>query len=678
MPSSGQLQVTNFFDNIGGLNLADSVFKIAENQAADGVNFDYDLTGGIRKRLGPSKINTVADAQLKTLGFGLYNTASGTKSVIRAAGTKLQLLDTSTPLFTSLSEDTLAASTEFLTSGSTQTVVSSQFNNGSSSVLWMVGGGMDLPRGVYSTTKVTKNGSATPTGTISTSVTTPGSGTFTATGTYFYAVALRKAGTQAVSNVDLDVSATIAATTDNVVVSLASLAAVDTTKYDAILLYRSAVAGVTDFTTGSLAKTTSIVAGVPASITDTGSSEATSQNVPRAGSTILDNSELPAGTYNSMVVFKRRLVVAQNSTLQFSDLNKSESWPTVNQIVVPSGGKITGLAVISYTSPQANTLDELLVIFKDREVWVITGDSYLDWVLKFIDQVGCSAQSLVVTANGFLAWLDFGGVFLWDGTSKPTYSSKPISPLFARDGDLNKAVLTYGTGVYIRKDSQIVWYLSSRVYGEQVFAIKMDTRLTMPKVEQQLTGRNLDAVYTQDLYDMPIYAAMSFIPQGGSDEMQIIGDNAGFCYFAGNSFADGGEGYSFKYKTKPLDFGEPYTNKIFHRVIVWVQELGAWDLALDYWSNFLTSDTYKSTVTAPISDTVQNGTALWDVAFWDVAEWDGYTGNIKPLVYHLRPGVANSHQGTALQIQFRNETADQPIVIQGFSVVWSAQGEAVA
>src|ERR1051326_3776617 len=136
MPASGQINQTNFFDNIGGLNISDSVFKIKENQAVGGLNFDYSLTGGIHGRLGPSKINSSADSQLRSLGFGLFNSASGTKAVIRAAGTKIQMVDTSGPSFTNLTEDTVSAGSDFLTSGSTQVVSNSQFNNGTADILW--------------------------------------------------------------------------------------------------------------------------------------------------------------------------------------------------------------------------------------------------------------------------------------------------------------------------------------------------------------------------------------------------------------------------------------------------------------------------------------------------------------------------------------------------------------
>jgi hypothetical protein len=663
----------DYFDNVGGLNVTDSPFKVGDGQATGGGNYTYIQTGGIRKRQGHSKINSAANAQLKSIGLGQNNSSSGTKTLIRAAGTKLQAVDTGVPSFTNLTEDTAAAVSDFLSPSSTQTMCFSQFNTTSTNVLWMAGAGMSGIYGNYSTSKVTKNGSDAPTGSLSTSVSTPGTGTFSSTGTYYYAIALRKAATQAISNAALDISATIANTTDNVAVSLASVASIDTTKYDAIYLYRSVVSGVTAFTTGSLVSITSITAGVPASITDTGASAATAQNIPRAANLLLDNSVLDSGTYRTLTTFKRRLVTATGSTIRLSDVNKPESWPTVNTITIPSGGDITGLAIISFTSVGSNTIDEILAVFKERELWVITGDSISDFALKFIDSVGCPTQSLIVSANGYLAWLEYRGVFLWDGTGKPIYSSRPIETMFAQDGDIDKTKLSYGVGQFFRKQNQIVWFVSHKIFGEQQSAIKMDLRLTLPRVEQSMLGRILDGVFIQDDLDFPVYSALSYLPTE-PEESLLIGDSSGYLYNAFIGESDGGAAISFKYATRFLDCGNPNRDKRFQYVVVWVEEVGDWNLTLDWWTDYKAADGVKSTRAQAISTISSNTTALWDVAQWDEAYWDDYTAKYKPLWFQLASDINNNSEGKCIRLQFRQEGVDQPVTIAGFSVLYSEKG----
>ena len=664
---SGQFKQEDYFDNVGGINLADSPFKVKREQALLCLNASYIRAGGFKKRNGHSKINSVADAQLNTLGLDLHNSSSASsKSVIRAAGTKLQLFDTSTPSFTNLTEDTASAGSTFLNSSSTQPVTFSQFNTSNADVLWGTGGGMSGIYGVYSTTKVTKNGSDTPTGSISTAVSATG-GSFSATGTYYYAVALRKASTQAISNAALDVSATISATTDKVTITLSSLTGVDATKYDKIYIYRSAVSGVTAFTAGDLV--TTVNTGT-ASYVDTGTSTTSSTTVPRAGLAALDNSVLPSGTYNTSTVFKRRLVTAANSTIYLSDTNKSESWPTANTITIPSGGPITALSVLSFTSVGSNTIDEILCIHKESELWVITGNNTSDWVLKFIDKTGCPGSALPVVANGYLAWVNYRGVYLWDGTGKPIYCSRTIEPLFARNGDLVKTQLYLGHGELYEKENIVVWYLSHATYGTQKFQIKLDLRLTLSGIDSTLTGRVLEGVFLFDTTTFPIYASKSYLPSNG-DETLLIGDSSGFAYKAYFSDADAGANYEFKYTSNYLDQGNANLKKRYHYVVAWVDKLGDWNINLDYWTDYRTGEAIKSIRSQPIDLSAANSAALWDMAYWDLASWDDWETSLTPLIFVLGSDTNNNNEGKCIKIQFRHSTMNQPVSILGYSVLYT-------
>lgn len=673
----GQLRQADFADNVGGTNLVDSVFKIKENQAAGGVNFDYVLTGGVRKRLGAPKINSVADTALYSLGFGLLAPVSGTsKSVFRAVDRKLQFVDTSSPSFTALTQDTATASSNPFAASSTQDVQFTQFSSGTNDILWGAGGGAALPVGAYSTTKFTANGVSVPTGTFSTAVNAHNGGSWTAAGTYYYAILYKKASTQARSNVALDVVATTVNTDDTVTLTIGAVP--DQTLIDQIWVYRSARSGASAFTTGNL------IAQLASSATsfvdkgDLGNPDIlTSQNIPRAANTVLDNSPLPSGTYNTLVLWGHRLCSASGNSLYISDVNKSESWPLTNYITIPSAGPITALATISFTSPQANSLQELLVIFKERELWVLTPGSlndYTTWsLLKVDNNVGCPQQSLVVTAQGFLTWIDFRGIWLWDGTSKPIYCSRLLEPLFGTNGDLNKVKFNEACGTFFRRENQVVWFLSSKTYGEQKFAIKMDLRLTLLQVQQDMTGRTIDAVLIQDVHANPVYSALSYVPLNGQNEQLIMGDASGFCYFASNGYSDGGSDYLFRYLTAPLHCGNPNIDKEFHSVIAWVQDVGNWNLYLDYWTEYETSADRMTSIGLPISTENQNA-ALWDIATWDISSWDAYYPKVIPIIFNLQPGTANANQGAAIQLQFRNDNMNEPVTIHGFSVIYQELG----
>jgi hypothetical protein len=669
---SGQKQLTHFFENVGGLNLTDSPFAIKPSQATGGYNYEYVKTGGFQKSLCPTRINSVADAQLRTLGLFLRNTKASAKSIIRAAGTKIQLTEL-TGTFTNLSSDAAAAGTDFLTAGSEQPVVGVMTTSPSVDILWLAGGGMTGIKGVPSDTQVTQNGVATPTGAIS-ATDSGGGGDWATTGTYFYSVVYRKRSTQALSNAGLDISHVVGSTSNRVSISFSGLTNLDATLYDAIYLYRSAVGGVTGFTAGDLV---AIVDSDEASYLDDGSSISESEVIPRAGNTILDNSVLPSGTYKTLALFKRRLVTASGSTVYLSDLNKFESFPAGNTIEVPSGGEITGLAIISFTTPSSTSTDEFLAVFKENELWVITGDDVDTWALKFVDSTGCLGQPLIVSANGYLYFIDNRGIYLWDGAGKPVYISRPIEDLFGATGKIDRSKLDVGFGCFFKRQNQVVWCLSNTDIGEQRYLLKLDLRLTLPSVSNTLGQRILDGVFLPGKVANPAYAGASFVfpTSSNQEDVYISGDDAGYVYRQFYSTVGvGADDYDFTYDTNYLDMGLPVVTKSFQKVIVWVENVGNWDLILDYWADYRASLEEKSTVPVTINSNTDGTVSLWDVAKWDEASWDSYMSQPKALVFNLNAQQGNNNVGEVLKLRFRNQNSDEPITVFGFTVVWTESG----
>lgn len=664
----GQYKAAHYFQNSGGLNTADSPFVVADGECTGGRNFEYTLTGGFRKIKGATKVNSSADTALKTLGWGLHKTASGTKTVVRCADRKIQAVNLSTPSFTNLTEDTTAASSDILASSSTIPVVATQFNTTSVNTLWLAGGGMSLPYGVYSSTKVTKNGVAEPTGSISLATSADaGTPDFAATGYYRYAVAFRKTSTQAISNATLFKEVQVTTATDKVTITLSSISNVDTTKYDKFYIYRSAVSassqGDTAFTTGDLIAQESISS---TTYVDKGSYISTSQNVPQAGNTTLDNSVLPSGTYKTLTMWKRRLVTASDSTLYLSDVNKPESWPAANYFVIPSGGPITGLAVISLTTPTSATLDELLCVFKEDELWVLTGSSYSDWSLKQIDNVGCPNQSLIVPANGHLSWIDDRGVWIWGGSGKPMYASRKIADIFKEDGNVDKSKLNLGHGTFFKNRDQVIWTISTNTEGENLFQIKMDTRLTLPQVQSSLGGSQVDAVLLTDIPNRAYYASQAMKPS--SEELLMLGDASGYVYKHFTAFSDADSAINFQYESKHLDMGLPGLTKRYLKVIAWCEDSSDATLTLQYWTQYTSGSSEAGQVQEQQAQQVQE--SYWDLAYWDSAYWDNTIRGFNPVVFNL-DSQSIPTEGDAIKLRFKQTEANAPVTIAGFTVVWA-------
>lgn len=660
---AGQFAESQFFDNTGGLNISDSPFKVLESQATGGSNFEYTMAGAIQKRRGPLGINVTPDIEIWSHGLDIYNTTIGTKTVIRGAYSKIQNFDPDSLVFTNLTQDTTSANSDPFPVNTTFPSSFSQFNTETTSLL-NFDGQTDGVYSIYSPTKYTKNGAVAPTGTF-TATTIPGGGTWLVTGTYKYAVSYTKASTLAESNAYGSVPATVVAVTNSVVLTFSALSSIDATTYNKLNIYRSSVNAADDFTTGDLVASLTLPV---VSYTDGGGALQLAVNVPRPDSVVLDNSALPTGTYNVLTTWKRRLVTATGTVLRFSELNLPESWPTVNTITIPSGGPITGLAVISFNTEFGN--DEYLAIFKERELWLVKGNDYTDVTLSFIDAVGCANQAAITLANGFLAWIDFRGLYLWDGSGKPIYASKTLEPFFAIDGDLDKTILQYATASYFRNRNMIYWFLGSKTYGAQKFVIKMDLRLSLPSAGTNLSSRIMDGIFVTDTLAQPVFAAKTYLPNATSNEVMITGDNTGLLFYGYQGFSDAGSGISFQYDTPFLNMGTPNIAKRYNKVILWVEAIGNWNVTLDWWSGYRTALNQKSTLAEPLTTQPQSSLSLWDVAYWDESFWDDFTQALSPVVFNLNNDQGNS-EGDCIKLRFRNNGVDEPITIYGYTVIWT-------
>lgn len=592
----------------------------------------------------------------------------GTKFTANGADTPVGTLSTTT------STTAVATATGTLSSGS-NTVTGLGSTTGIIPGLLVSGTG--IPGSTYVSTVTGTTITLTSNATVSGSESLQFHGSLPDSTVYFYAISLVKTATNAESNAVLDVIATTGVSGfgvagGNTVTVSWTLTGLDTTKYSMINIYRASVDGSIGFTIGDLAGS---VVATATSFVDEGIIQLTAQPVPRAFNTLLDNSALPAGSYNVLTTWKSRLVTATGSTVWLSDLNKPESWPQQNFITVASGGPITALAIISYITPTTAVTDELLVIFKEREIWVIAGTDSTDWALKFVDFTGTVAQPLVVLANGFLFWVDYRGVFLWDGSDKPIYISRLIEYDFSINGDLDLSKLALGCGSFYRKQNEIIWFLSSSSLGEQLLTYKLDLRLSLPNVQQNLEGRVAEAVFIKDSLSYPVYATYSALPNFSGTfltETLYAGDAAGniFTMFS-NGTGDGPNPIKFTHRTKIQDFGSIGTAKRFHKVIVWCRQSTTANITLKYFVSYQTDDAHSAVQSLPV--TTQVTAPLWDEATWDSAYWDLNIITYTPVVFNLgNPSIGI--EGDALTLEFQQQDLGAPMIIAGYSILYSITG----
>lgn len=147
----------------------------------------------------------------------------------------------------------------------------------------------------------------------------------------------------------------------------------------------------------------------------------------------------PLGKF--VLFHKQRLFIAgasaARSRVYFSDVGSPETWPALSFVDVGKGDgdSITGLAILL----------DYLVITKENSVWILSGDSAANFVLRRVtDEGGCAVKQGIAFVKDTLAWPGKDGVRLFDG-ARSAMGSEKITTTFA---GLNKRQLAQAAAVY--------------------------------------------------------------------------------------------------------------------------------------------------------------------------------------------------------------------------------------
>lgn len=656
----GQFIAVDFFENTGGLETSNSPFLAHPECASGGFNFDYVQKGALRKRKGPLLLSA-ADGSA-TLGLGFYNDQNSIRDIIRYTAGGITVFNQSDWSSTPISHETPSTALTL-----PNRVVSTMFTSPTTNVLWCPNLTQGL-LGIYKTQtgyKLTKNGAADVSdGKLIASLST-GSGVFLATGTYRYTVtATKKSGAE--GNAALEATIDVTDTSRIVLVTLTNT--LDPNIYSKVSIYRSFVNGSALFTVGSLiAEITTISPTI--TFNDTGASIVDNQLIPRVNSTIRDYSELPTGNVKAVTTFKGRLVTAIGSTLYLSEESNPEAWPTANRLPLQTGGDITALASVSFTTQFSSTTDEYLCIFKQNECWVLSGNSLDDWVLKKIDDSGVSHQALVTQANGFLTWLNYRGLFLWNGSDKPAYISQNFEDLFQKRGIIKKDAFSESFVLYCPTRNEVQWYLQDATQtDEHTFTLKLDLRLTQLGQEQTLVERKMQGVVTPDRYPIQLSAGVCFIPDPNApDEQVLVSDIHGAIYLAYGATSDNTDTITFNYLTQNLDMGSRGHAKRYHKVVAWVKKTTALTLGLKWWVGYVPQSSAYGSRSESVTGTTNS--LVWDSGDWDEKNWANSDTEIVPITFNLSSSGTNS-EGDCIQLQFE-ESSKNEFILYGFTVYYT-------
>lgn len=711
----GQYLVEDFFTNTDGLNTVDSPFVVGHNTISDGVNVEYVARGGFRRRDGHTRRGS-ADSDTRTIGAALWDKPGTGRLVIKASNTgaagKLKAVDLTSYSPTTLTSDEASPSSTPLPNNTSIPVSFSMFNTSSAGILWAAGSAATNLYGVYSGTKFTANGSVAPTVSSPATFSFVGSGGNYIAGLYSkYMITFIKGSTSAESNATvLGKTTSASGGSDSATVIFSAATFPDVTKYTKMRVYRQisfaafadnsaftggtliaeiTISGLANFNSGTITLTDKFD-----SITMSGSGSATNNLtgvsdslVPNSGFVVLDNSPLPSGTFNVVTTWKRCLVTASNNTVYISDTNKPESWPLSLRFNIPSGGAIQALAVISASSITSSQIDEYLLIFKQNELWVVTGDpdpvNTSSLSLKFVDSVGAVGPLAVVVAEGICLWFSTRGVYGWNGNGKPIHFFRPIKDKLASSGDIDLTKAQKIWGIYKPDTKHVVFCVSSKAQGsngsstqgENTYIYKQSLEFVQGSKTDLANKTDLDGSFTPEILPTSAACGVAFYPTTTSTkQVQWFADYSGYVWTMYDAITDSTRVQPFEYTTQFIPLGSPFISKKVHRVLLYFKNNGPINLTMNYWSKYRfqvvdqSSTEFMSTESGNTASSSIWGATTWGSGLWAAS----ISSKTDPAIFELNNNNNNS-EGDSFKFQFTNSDYTLPLEFIGFSVYYTDQ-----
>ena len=177
----------------------------------------------------------------------------------------------------------------------------------------------------------------------------------------------------------------------------------------------------------------------------------------------------------------RGVFTSNPGVVLYSDWRDPAGIPEGHQLTTDDREEIRGLQPFM----------ENMCVLTDKSLCVFTGKVGL--LIKIAEGAGCVAHESIVVNQGRMYWLNYDGIYSWDGTTQPRKISGAIDALFTgRYGgmfhptDLNETLerlgwpwtvehsqLKYSNAVHYSEQNQIWWSISVRSRASRSFAVTL-------------------------------------------------------------------------------------------------------------------------------------------------------------------------------------------------------------
>ena len=405
-------QIFRIGDLSGGLNPDQNELLIADNEAAESLNFRIDKIGSLLSRKGYTRYVTVEEPDnIVAMGRWREEEAGGASTVVIATdGGTIRTVDLSLDQYTTVHTG-LSATEEGMFLSVQQYLI---YANGA-----------DLPV-VYDGTTADTLGITGPV--VSPTLGTPGVGTLN--GTYQYAYTYASTGNGWESNPSPSRTAT--PSTESVVLNL--VASTDAS-VDFINIYRTVAGGATLLFLAQVAAAT-------ASYTDTGS-------VALSALAVATDLSAPLA-FENIAYYKGYMFGSIGNILYWSKALNIAAWPVLNSTEVPFEGNDTITALKSH--------QDTLIIFGENNTLLLAGDGG-NWQMVRKDvSLGCTNRKAIAEVEDGLVFLSYQGLYVF-----PTFQQ--YAPKLTRALDLfTNAQRRSASMVYVDEERSLWLSIADRTW----------------------------------------------------------------------------------------------------------------------------------------------------------------------------------------------------------------------
>jgi hypothetical protein len=348
----------------------------------------------------------------------------------------------------------------------------------------------------------------------------------------------------------------------------------------------------------------------------------------------------PPSAVRWIAVYNEHTFLARNSTnrsrLYISIIGDPETWGAADYVDIgkDDGQEITGLVA----------LYDRLFIFKRKSIYQLSGTSIGNFRVDLVSQGtgACSGWSIAVVENTIIFLSDRG--FYEFGGSTPVLISDSIHTTML---GLNQIRTEFAHGIHYKRRFQYWCSVSDGSSTTNNLILVYDY---INKAWSKLTGINancfaleqsgvsMDRLYHGD------YDSIAFLQDSGNVDDDV----------AGNAIAA-------SFTTHPIDMGAPELYKRFRFLRSFFDQEGDYNITITYKTDF---GSIGTTTSANLS--VRGNQSLWGVLVWGVNRWGGDS--------IVRPRSNLKASGHHLELQFANNSGDQPFLLHGFSIMARVKG----